>query len=84
MISNRVLVTGVAGLLGSHLAEFLVKHGYSVIGIDNLSGGYMENVPAGVKFYQTDLLDDVDVDSIVHDNNVDFIYHFAAYSFFLV
>ena len=46
----RVLITGVAGLLGSRLADHLVSHDIEVIGIDNLSGGYIENVNPKVKF----------------------------------
>ncbi len=77
---SNVLITGIAGLLGSHLAEHLVKKGHNVVGIDNLSGGYVENVPEGVKFYQTDLLDHSGVEHIIRDNDIDFIYHFAAYA----
>ena len=43
--SRKVLVTGVAGFLGSHLAEKLVKLGHEVVGIDNMLGGYEDNVP---------------------------------------
>lgn len=73
MIMSRVLVTGVAGFLGSHLAEKFVNLGFEVIGIDNLIGGYKENVPANVKFYECDLanLEDIQpafsgVDIVVH------------------
>jgi UDP-glucose 4-epimerase len=53
----QVLVTGVAGFLGSHIAEDLLARGHQVIGIDNLIGGYRENIPEGVGFHQVDLLD---------------------------
>ena len=45
---KKVLVTGVAGFMGSHLADALLLRGYSVVGIDNLLGGYIENIPKGV------------------------------------
>ena len=48
--SRKVLVTGVAGFLGSHLAEKLVKLGHEVVGIDNMLGGYEDNVPKKIKF----------------------------------
>jgi len=51
----KVLVTGVAGFMGSHLADAFLAKGYDVIGIDNLLGGYEENVPSGVDFYNIDL-----------------------------
>ena len=46
----KILVTGVAGFLGSHLAEKLSDLNYEVIGIDNMLGGYKDNVPKKVKF----------------------------------
>jgi UDP-glucose 4-epimerase len=75
-----VLVTGAAGLLGSHFCDYLLSCGHSVVAIDNLSGGYRENIPDGVKFYKADLCDHSAVDSIVRDNNISYIYHFAAYA----
>ena len=43
--SKKILVTGVAGFLGSHLAEKLSDLNFEVIGIDNMSGGYKDNIP---------------------------------------
>ena len=77
---SNILITGVAGLLGSHLAKFLVDKGHNVCGLDNLSGGYIENVPTKVNFYQVDLLDNERVDAIIRENNINFVYHFAAYA----
>lgn len=54
---KRVLITGVAGFLGSHLADRFLNEGHSVIGIDNLIGGYKENIAAEVEFYERDLGD---------------------------
>ena len=52
----KVLITGVAGLLGSRLADWIIENtNYEVIGIDDLSGGYTENIPKGVKFYKCNL-----------------------------
>ena len=53
----RILVTGVAGFLGSHLADALIAAGHQVVGIDNLIGGELDNVPAGVDFHQCDCND---------------------------
>lgn len=52
---SRILITGVAGFLGSHLADRFLQDGHSVVGIDNLLGGYLENVPKGVDFFDEDL-----------------------------
>lgn len=55
-----VVITGVAGFLGSHLADKYLAEGWQVRGIDNLIGGSRSNVPAGVEFYDYDL-DDLEV-----------------------
>jgi UDP-glucose 4-epimerase len=55
---GKVVITGVAGFLGSHLADKFLAEGYEVVGIDNLIGGYMDNVPKGVDFYLADLTKD--------------------------
>ena len=52
-----VVVTGVAGFLGSHVADAYLAKGWQVRGIDNLLGGSLDNVPAGVEFYNLDLDD---------------------------
>jgi UDP-glucose 4-epimerase len=69
----KVLITGVAGFMGSHLADSFLAKGYDVVGIDNLIGGYEENVPSGVDFHNIDL-DNLeliqplfkDVDLVIH------------------
>lgn len=75
-MGSRILVTGVAGLLGSHLAENLLQLGHDVRGIDNLISGHMDTVPDGIQFraadcraaeQYTDLLDGVEI-----------VYHCAA------
>ena len=48
---KKVLVTGVAGFLGSHLADSLLKKKLHVIGIDNFIGGYEDNVPKNIQFH---------------------------------
>ncbi len=51
------LITGVAGFIGSHLAEALLERGHAVRGFDNLATGRLENLPAGVDFVEGDLAD---------------------------
>lgn len=72
----KVLVTGVAGFLGSHIADEFLKKNYEVIGIDNLLGGYLENVPAGVEFHNVDLGDFDLVKSLFE--GVDLVVHAAC------
>lgn len=50
----KVFITGVAGFLGSHLADRMIELGHEVIGVDNLVGGFLENVNPKVKFYKED------------------------------
>jgi UDP-glucose 4-epimerase len=78
-----VLITGVAGLLGSRFAAWIrTNHPLvRVIGIDNLSGGYIENVPNGVEFHRIDLaVEHERVSDLVARQGVDVIYHLAAYA----
>jgi UDP-glucose 4-epimerase len=52
---NKILITGVAGFIGSHVARRFLAEGFHVAGIDDLSGGKTENIPAGVEFLKGDL-----------------------------
>ena len=56
----KVIITGVAGFLGSHLADRFLKEGWEVVGVDNLLGGYMDNVPDGITFAELDLVTDTE------------------------
>ena len=48
----KVFITGVAGFLGSHLADLMISEGHKVAGNDNMIGGYVDNVPQDVEFHQ--------------------------------
>ena len=74
--SQKILVTGVAGFLGSHLAEKLADMGHNVFGIDNMTGGYKDNVPHNVKFFEFDCCDLKKMNDVM--KNVDVVYHCAA------
>ena len=56
-MKSRVAITGVAGFIGSNLADRLVREGYQVVGIDNLSYGVREQVPEQVEFHEKDIRD---------------------------
>lgn len=51
----KVCVTGVAGLIGSWIAERLIEEGHEVVGIDNMIGGYFDSIPKGVEFHAIDI-----------------------------
>jgi UDP-glucose 4-epimerase len=74
------LVTGGAGFIGSHVAECLVRMGHRVVVLDDLSGGYRENVPAKAYFVEGSILDHALVDSLFQEHRFDHVYHLAAYA----
>ncbi len=57
MQKNKILITGVAGFIASHIANRFLAEGYSVVGVDDLSGGASSNIPNGVDFIQGNLAD---------------------------
>lgn len=72
----KVLITGVAGFIGSNLADRLIQEGnYEVIGIDNLSYGKKEQIPEGVIFHKKDIRD---TDIFPLFNDIDYVFHLAA------
>ncbi|MBI2208856.1 NAD-dependent epimerase/dehydratase family protein [Candidatus Woesearchaeota archaeon] len=75
-MSKTIFVTGVAGFLGSYIADEMLSKGHKVIGCDNLTGGYLDNVSPKVEFYQYDCNF---LNSMVKiTKNVDVVYHCAA------
>jgi UDP-glucose 4-epimerase len=73
---SRVFITGVAGFLGSHLADAMLADGHEVVGIDNLLGGDRENVPHDVDFHVCDCNDFDRVRDLV--SHCDIVFHCAA------
>jgi UDP-glucose 4-epimerase len=73
----NILITGVAGLLGSHLARSFIENGHHVIGVDSLIGGYIDNVPGECEFYSFDLMDMERIDE-VFSKPVDLVVHAAC------
>ena len=53
----NIIITGVAGFIGSHIAKKFILEGHKVIGIDDLSNGKINNIPSEVDFYKVDLAD---------------------------
>ncbi|MEI6221314.1 MAG: UDP-glucose 4-epimerase GalE [bacterium] len=66
---KKILVTGGAGFIGSHVVRALLNHSYEVTVFDNLSGGYRDAVPEGVRFIEGDVInkDDLERALIGHD-----------------
>jgi len=78
---NKVLITGVAGLLGSRLADWIIETqpGVEVVGIDDLSGGYEENINPKVEFWRQNLVEHP-IENCFEVHNFDYVFHFAAYA----
>ncbi len=76
-----VLITGVAGLIGARMADWIIenKKDYTVIGIDNLFGGYVENINEHVIFFRRDL-SNCNLDDIFEKYDIEYVFHFAAYA----
>ena len=77
---KRVVVTGGAGFIGSHVAEALLSRGHQVTVVDDLSGGFADNVPGGARFIHASITDHAAVDRIFADGRFDYVYHLAAYA----
>lgn len=80
--NKTILVTGCAGLLGSHLSSHLLHNGYQVIGIDDLSGGYLDWVPQGadMHFVEMNLTDGARLMDLYDQFRPMATFHFAAYA----
>jgi len=73
---ERVLVTGGAGFIGSHICEELVNIGKQVITVDDLSTGKQENVPNGAEFIELDITNLERLREVLQ--NIDIVFHVAA------
>lgn len=77
---HNILVTGGAGFIGSHVAEQLVQRGQHVVVLDDLSGGFEDNVPAGAQFVQGSINDVELVNRLFNSEKFSAVYHLAAYA----
>ena len=77
---SKILVTGGAGFIGSHVAEELFNRGNDVIVLDDLSGGFTDNIASGIRFIEGSVTDVSLVNDLLDHERFDYIYHFAAYA----
>ena len=77
---KNILVTGGAGFIGGHLAEQLIARGHQVVVLDDLSGGFEDNVPAKARFVHGSINDVELIDRLFAQEKFDAVYHLAAYA----
>jgi len=77
---SNILVTGGAGFIGSHVADELVRRGHQVVVLDDLSGGFVDNVPTGAMFIKGSIGDVQLVNGLFEREQFDHVYHLAAYA----
>lgn len=81
MNKKTVLITGVAGLIGSRMADWICQNhpDIHIVGIDDLSGGYKDNINPKVEFWQMNLVDHP-IQNCFEVHKFDYVFHFAAYA----
>ncbi len=75
---SRIVVTGGAGFIGSHIAERYIADGHTVAVIDNLSSGRREYIPHGAAFFELDIKDTAEIVRVIGDFEPDVLSHYAA------
>ena len=79
-MSSKVLVTGAAGFIGSHVCRHLLKQKHTVVGLDDLSGGFRDYVPAGLTFVEGSVVDAALVKKLFAKYKFEHVFHLAAYA----
>jgi UDP-glucose 4-epimerase len=77
---KKILVTGGAGFIGAHTAENLLSRGYAVTVLDDLSGGFVDNLVEGIRFVEGSINDVELIDRLFEQEGFDYVYHLAAYA----
>src|ERR1051325_1972483 len=76
----RTLVTGAAGFIGSHVVDELINRGHEVVALDDLSGGFVDNVNHKATFIEASVTDHVRLDRLCREYQFDYVFHLAAYA----
>jgi UDP-glucose 4-epimerase len=79
-MGDKVLVTGAAGFIGSHVVDALLAKGFDVLAIDDLSGGFRENVDRRARFLERSILDHEFLNALFECEKFRYVFHLAAYA----
>jgi len=80
-MKKKALVTGGAGFIGAHVVDELLRnHNTEVVALDDLSGGFPENLNPGATFVEGSILDVSLINQLCEQYQFDYIYHLAAYA----
>jgi UDP-glucose 4-epimerase len=77
---RKILVTGGAGFIGSHITEAFIQNGDQVVVLDDLSGGFVDNIVDGARFIQGSINDNELINDLFEQERFDYVYHLAAYA----
>jgi len=77
---KRVLITGGAGFIGSHVVKHCLALGHEVVVLDDLSGGFEDHIPEGALFVEGSVVDHELVTELFEEHRFDYVYHLAAYA----
>jgi len=80
MSKAKALVTGGAGFIGAHVAEELLRLDYQVVILDDLSGGFKDNVPERAEFVEGSILDVPLLERLFSEHKFQYVFHLAAYA----
>jgi UDP-glucose 4-epimerase len=79
-MSEKVLITGGAGFIGSHVIDEVLALGMSPVVLDDLSGGFVENVNPKAEFVKGTITDKKTINSLFEKHRFIYVYHLAAYA----
>jgi UDP-glucose 4-epimerase len=79
-MKQKSLVTGAAGFIGAHVCDELLRMGHDVVALDDLSGGFEDNVPVDAAFIRGSINDTALINALFQQHRFDYVFHLAAYA----